>query len=554
MAVVQISRIQIRRGQKNQGVGLPQLASGELGWAIDTRELYIGNGSVSEGAPAVGNTKVLTQYDDIFSLADTYTYRVDDAYIQTGATSVSPVRRTLQNRLDDRVSVRAFGITGVASQNATALIQRALDQLYLNDANKGNEQSRVILYFEPGVYAIDDTLYIPPFATLMGAGPEKTIIRQTGNATIMQTINDSSTPGAPADDSSSTFNNQARKININNMTLQHTQSNIGLNLKSCRESIFENIDIVGSWTSGDSIPVGFDSDIGIQIDSLSGSVESSGNKFLNCKVANWAYGIMSNWDVDYNIFDKCTFQELGYGINFGVNMILDGDIALGRSQGPSYSIISNCNFYEIDRYGLWIENGKYNFSKNNIYRSVGNEGGTEGQPIYSVIKFNKVENQSIGDYFSRTENLSYNQEYILTVPYVPEIEGIIDFTSGFSHILTFTQTSSVSGVRLFRLPGFANQTFIIEYQMMSQNYEMQRIGTLTITTEIRATPTVNITEEYDFVGDTTYEDNVSFTAGFDDEDGDAIKDTVYVNVVSSMPSDDTTEFKFKVIGRKTNLA
>ena len=70
MAVVQISRIQIRRGQKNQGAGLPQLASGELGWAIDTRELYIGNGAVSEGAPTVGNTKVLTQYDNIFSLAD----------------------------------------------------------------------------------------------------------------------------------------------------------------------------------------------------------------------------------------------------------------------------------------------------------------------------------------------------------------------------------------------------------------------------------------------------------------------------------------------------
>ena len=58
MAVVQISRIQIRRGRKNSGSGLPQLASGELGWAIDSRELYIGNGAVSEGAPAVGNTKV----------------------------------------------------------------------------------------------------------------------------------------------------------------------------------------------------------------------------------------------------------------------------------------------------------------------------------------------------------------------------------------------------------------------------------------------------------------------------------------------------------------
>jgi len=61
MAVVQISRIQVRRGRINSGTWLPQLASGEMAWAIDSQELYIGNGAVSEGSPAVGNTKVLTQ-------------------------------------------------------------------------------------------------------------------------------------------------------------------------------------------------------------------------------------------------------------------------------------------------------------------------------------------------------------------------------------------------------------------------------------------------------------------------------------------------------------
>ena len=101
MAVVQISRIQIRRGQKNLGSGLPQLASGEFGWAVDTQELYIGNGSVAEGSPAVGNTKLLTQYDDIFALADTYTYRQADAFMLTGGSVESPTRRSLQARLDD---------------------------------------------------------------------------------------------------------------------------------------------------------------------------------------------------------------------------------------------------------------------------------------------------------------------------------------------------------------------------------------------------------------------------------------------------------------------
>ena len=39
MAVVQISRIQVRRGKKGVD-NLPQLASGELGWAIDSQEFY----------------------------------------------------------------------------------------------------------------------------------------------------------------------------------------------------------------------------------------------------------------------------------------------------------------------------------------------------------------------------------------------------------------------------------------------------------------------------------------------------------------------------------
>jgi len=94
VAVVQISRIQVRRGQKNQGTGLPQLASGELGWAVDTQELFIGNGAVSEGSPYVGNTKLLSEHDNLFEFANTYTYR-KDLNITTGTSTNEPVLRTL---------------------------------------------------------------------------------------------------------------------------------------------------------------------------------------------------------------------------------------------------------------------------------------------------------------------------------------------------------------------------------------------------------------------------------------------------------------------------
>ena len=46
MAIVQISRIQHRRGLD---ADLPNLASAELGWSVDTRKLYIGNGTIEEG-------------------------------------------------------------------------------------------------------------------------------------------------------------------------------------------------------------------------------------------------------------------------------------------------------------------------------------------------------------------------------------------------------------------------------------------------------------------------------------------------------------------------
>ena len=58
MAILQISRITQRKGLAQD---LPEpLAGAELGWAIDTRQLFIGNGELTEGAPVVGNTEILT--------------------------------------------------------------------------------------------------------------------------------------------------------------------------------------------------------------------------------------------------------------------------------------------------------------------------------------------------------------------------------------------------------------------------------------------------------------------------------------------------------------
>tara|TARA_B110000305_G_C19446519_1_gene645179 strand:+ start:372 stop:1994 length:1623 start_codon:yes stop_codon:yes gene_type:complete len=539
VAVVQISRIQVRRGQKNVGAGLPQLSSGELGWAIDSRELYIGNGSVAEGSPAVGNTKILTQYDDIFSLADTYTYRVADGYLQTGSSSASPIERTLQSRLDDIVSIKAFGLTGIASDNATVGLQRAVDQLFLNDATKANESSKVVLYLEPGIYSITSTIHIPPQANIVGAGPDKTIIRNSGAGPIFDTVTSSSTPGSP--NYAPTSVTQSKNLRIENLTLDTTATNKGIDLQSCADSYFYNIDVTGAWTQSDSL---VDANIGIQMSSLSGSIETKNNTFQNVRVTGFSYAVESVWDINNNIFDKCSFDTLGYGITFGKGMTLGGS---GKLTGPSKNNISNSTFNKVNKQAIYIEQGEYNHSQSNKFTSCGNEAGTEGQPQTSVIKFNKNTNNSDGDYFSRTQALSYNQEFINNVAYVPEVEGNSIYTQGYHSVVAIGQGTNV---KTFRLPGSEHQSYEIDYLITATNFEAVRSGTLTITQENFGTAAVTVADDYNYSGNATYEDDIIFNATLIDENSDLTNETISVNITSTNL---IAEMKFTIRCKQSNI-
>ena len=173
MAIVQISRITQRKGLATD---LPQpLAAAELGWAIDDRKLYIGNGTIAEGAPVIGNTEVLTEFSDILSYATEYTYQGAAAgyAVQTGATNGTPVSQSLQSRLDSYAVITDFGATGDGTTDVTADINRALFQMFCREVNP---QIRRSIFFPAGTYIITDTLLIPPFCKLYGEGAESTII------------------------------------------------------------------------------------------------------------------------------------------------------------------------------------------------------------------------------------------------------------------------------------------------------------------------------------------------------------------------------------------
>lgn len=546
MAVVQISRIQVRRGRKGI-TDLPQLASGELGWAVDSQELYIGNGSVAEGAPQVGNTKILTETDNIFELADQYEYRSNESYIQTGINARTPVRKTLQERLDYDAHVASFGAEHDETIIQTVPLQRAIDNLFLN--TKVSPENRYILQIAPGLYRINASLKLPPYVTLRGAGKDKTIIEQTANAPIFVTVNGSSTIGSYDETTALSAGNQARFFDISGMTLRYEASatkifNTALNLQSCDSCHFYDLRIQGPW-DGDGVQTASKA---IDLKSFSSAVRSKNNKFENIDIVGFCYGVDSSWDIENNNFNYINFQTCLNAVRLGANMpnIVDeadliDKLGEGRAIGPHNTLFQNCSFREIFNEGFIVAKGKGNTSTNNKYYDVGNDGGTINNVTTSVIKFDSEGNNTLDDWFQRTAELSYGEDIVNVNPlnsinylsdingpkYLPEIEGIFSYKDKNLNVIDTIATGN-NWVTAFRLPANQNRSFEIDYQYRSAQVDGVRQGRLIVLVDVDNV-SISVTDDFDFIGNNmSLAENLTFRSRL-------------VNITSGSQSDTTVE-------------
>jgi hypothetical protein len=96
MAVTQISKIQIRRGLQEN---LPQLSSAEMGWSIDEQRLFIGNGTLAEGAPMTGVTEILTAQSMYSELALIESLESNIANMTANITSIQSNVANIQSDL-----------------------------------------------------------------------------------------------------------------------------------------------------------------------------------------------------------------------------------------------------------------------------------------------------------------------------------------------------------------------------------------------------------------------------------------------------------------------
>lgn len=152
MAVITVSKIQVRSGLYED---LPALDTGEFGWCVDSQRLFIGKGTLQEGAPITGVTEILTEYSAgllNISIAATNANVANLTAIVANLTSVSgnltPVTYLI---LDNQSSIVNIGNVAVNS-----LTSRVIDYNITRGTNNRVGTIKVTNYAGTSVSFDDD--------------------------------------------------------------------------------------------------------------------------------------------------------------------------------------------------------------------------------------------------------------------------------------------------------------------------------------------------------------------------------------------------------------
>jgi len=389
VAVIQISKIQVRRGLKNTGIGVPQLSSAEFAWAVDTQELFIGNGSVAEGAPYVGITKILTEHDNILELAGSYQYAAD----QLSITLSEP--RSLQSKIDEiEVSVVDFGAIGDGSTDCTTAFNNALSQLFSNP----NPNFKKVLRVPNGEYLISANIFLPSTVSLMGETQLGAILNIGANNILCVTENGQGLAFF-------TSSNRPNNISISNLTIKHTTGQTVLTGLS--QSRFEGVKFLSTYFLGDNIDssfIGVDSSISLHPASVFWENSLSGTKvtdivFSNCIWESTVLAVRSD-QIVVDPFDPPIFET---EIMFKDCLFKTCDTAIvinGIEEQGNHWKIYDCEFKEIASRVFLSSYGRGSIIERCNFINCGNGANSAATPATEMIVFGEKFGNIVKDCFS----------------------------------------------------------------------------------------------------------------------------------------------------------
>ena len=461
MAVIQISKIQVRRGLQEN---LPQLASGEMGWSVDERRLYIGNGTFAEGAPQEGNTEILTSardYSSFLTQIRSVFHGSESGYTsQTGPSVLAEVRRPLQNKLDDQISFRDFIEDDINPNDYTEALQRAIDQVFPIDYYTTVGVRRQ-LHIPAGVYPITGTIVVPPYANIRGDGPRSTIIKKTSGTDSVIRLRDSS--GEVGVSVNTTVADSPFEISFRDLTLQsETESDIAL-LESCQYVKFSSVRFQGGISTPTSLNTGKSA---VSLSDVAATVSQV--MLDNCEFSNVSIGISAIGSVTNLVVNDSLFNNLYQGVTASANV----------SSPQGIKIISS-QFDNIAAEAIYSGNVASVTSAFNYYKNVG-LGITSITASTPVLSWNTANNYSIGDIFERsqTNQLEYPVVRIIAndqpagLTQATTIGSVQDIPGGSITLTDATTANTV--VALSSIQPAA----IIDYRITRGNHK--RVGTIKI--------------------------------------------------------------------------
>lgn len=512
MAVIEIAKIQVRRGQELQ-TGVPQLDPGELGWAQDTEHLYIGK-RISEGASTDENSRILTDSDleNIFNLIGSTVTQVTPYQYRENAVHITASPTTVQVKLDNAVSLTDYGVN--ASSTATDItiqFQNAVQNIF---ANAELLDARRKLLIPAGFYILSDTVELPPYTQLEGEGEGLTTITFNNSTTNMFRTVDAD--GNNFNDTMQSGVKRSREVVVKGMTLEYQSTSNSsfalLSLDNVLNAKVENVEFRTGIDTTSTTTYGLVSKgIGIAIRGTGGGIGSGDanlceNIFItNCKFDSLLTGVEGTGSVVRTVIDNSVFNNLDRGVKMHT---------LNTLPAPSNGHFHNNRFQNIVKEAIFLGTSTVssnNVSEHNFFIQVGNGSSLDDSistSAYPVIRSYSVGNKSVHDHFQR-KFVANSTSTTSTFYYNPLVSGegvtVIDDT------LTSITVKNVSNVTRFYLTG-ENQKVDLNYKLYTSNGDYARTGQLLVNIS-GLDQEASISDYYNFSYTTNWE-NTATSGGF----------------------------------------
>lgn len=344
MPVTIYAKIKMRRGLQED---LPNLGSGEFGYALNTGRLFIGRGDLSEGALTTGNNEILTQHSNSQSIIN-YKYSSNNAFIPNYV-----VDRTLEQTLNDYISVKAFGAKGDGVSDDSDAINNAISEIYNNYTLQSypNESKWKKIFFPAGKYIINNPIKLPPFTNIFGEGNGRTVINYNGidDNFIAETVDNLFQQEIQIGTNTSLPSN----IIISDLTM--SRNNLGniININRTSNITFSNVEFIGGGIYNLAQP---DTNGIINLQTFGNVISISEININNCSFNNAGFIIKGDMERTHNVKIQNTSFN---GFYSGLNITNTHDWS-----------ISSCSFSNIEQDDISISNSSNIQTHNNNYSKL----------------------------------------------------------------------------------------------------------------------------------------------------------------------------------------